>query len=105
MKKELGFLYADYEEFKPKTFKGFIIDLPNGKKIKFKNKSPILAYKKVLEYFKKGNHPSIVFSSSVDNFLMDYNNRKLSNLVYPPGEIRDNDSSLINKIVKSKKFK
>ncbi len=76
-----GFLYCDYEECEPETFEGFTltfnsVTLPDGTNgFKFEDPDPREAMEMALEfiheYQRQNQLGQVVFSSTIDNFLMD----------------------------------
>lgn len=81
--KNNAYLYCDYEEFKPKTYHGFVIDYKKDGEFRVNTGKPYKDFEEILNKFhKKYPEISVAISSTVDNYLMDSNDKKLEKVVY-----------------------
>jgi hypothetical protein len=82
------YLTADYEEFKPETFKAFKVTSKDKtiEVVFHEGASPaesFRGYQRWLQSMGKGLKAKVFMLSTVDNFLMDSKNEELKKLVYP----------------------
>ena len=71
-----GVLFIDFEEFKPETYKGlyvsFVDNDTHGQKKTFYSGNFLIDYKDFSEWLNNSRGTSIIYSSSWEDYLMDY---------------------------------
>lgn len=66
------FLFVDYAEYKPDTYRGLYLELPEAGELRFFSSSPQQDYRDAVYYLAETNLLDLVLvSSSFDHFQMD----------------------------------
>jgi len=84
-----GVLFIDFEEFKPETYKGlyvsFVDNDTHGQKKTFYSGNFLKDYKDFSKWMKSNRDVSVMYSSSWDGYLMDYDAaiEKILKKLYP----------------------
>jgi hypothetical protein len=78
------FLFADYIEFQPESFKGFILKDAEGTFRRFDGE-PLIAFQLFQEWWDsegiEGGY-KVLYTSSIDNYLLDSHDESLADLIY-----------------------